>query len=459
MKHLQNALKSLLDQMDAIMAASGDAPLSNEQNATYKGLLGQAEQIRDQIDQANKAETIKAWAQAPDGQSRVKASFAREALPGEGEAPGLTAEPNGDMYAVEGIGEAKLKALKSGAYKDAFIQYIRAVGLGRGMKGDAMKVLNEGADTAGGFWVPPDYRNELIKKIATMAAVRPNASVYTTGSDVLSFPKVTYTTDDKYTSGARFSWQASTPLDADISEATNPVAGRENIPVHTATAAIILTREQLEDNSFDLLGYISMILEEAYSLGEEDAFLNGNGAGQPQGILSHSNATVADASGGMMILSGISGGVSWQSASGSEDSTKGLIGMEGALPPQYEENARWLAAKKTYGAIRGLVDSQKRPLWQQTDGMFQSWVRGYPATLLGYPIAKSQFMPALASNSYSVLFGDLRGYYIADRVGLSIEVLREIRALRGEVVVYARKRVGGQLVQDWRLKTLKAATS
>jgi HK97 family phage major capsid protein len=68
-------------------------------------------------------------------------------------------------------------------------------------------------------------------------------------------------------------------------------------------------------------------------------------------------------------------------------------------------------------------------------------------------------MPAIAANAYPILFGDLRGYYIVDRVGLSVEVLREIRALRGEVVVYARKRVGGQLVHDWRLKDMKLAAS
>jgi HK97 family phage major capsid protein len=53
----------------------------------------------------------------------------------------------------------------------------------------------------------------------------------------------------------------------------------------------------------------------------------------------------------------------------------------------------------------------------------------------------------------------MRAYYIADRVGLSIEVLREIKALRDEVVLYSRKRVGAQLVHDWRLKVMKLATS
>jgi HK97 family phage major capsid protein len=64
-----------------------------------------------------------------------------------------------------------------------------------------------------------------------------------------------------------------------------------------------------------------------------------------------------------------------------------------------------------------------------------------------------------AADAYAVLYGDMRGYYIADRVGMSIEVLRELKALQDKVVIYSRKRVGAQLVHDWRLKSMKLATS
>lgn len=457
MSDLKSALKSILTEAQGIVSAAGDRGMTQEQAQNYAALINQAEAVKAQIDTAAKAAQMTQWLEQPAG-SVVKSSFDRMALPGEGEIQGVSAGSDGEMYAIDPTGEKKLNSLKSGAYKDAFNTYLRAAGTGRSMKGDAMKVLNEGTDTAGGFWLPPDFRAEVVKKLATMTQVRKYASVYTTGTDSITFPKVTYTADDLYTSGARFAWQASSPLAADISEATNPVAGRITIPLHSATAAIIMTREQMEDNSFDILGYISGILAEAYALGEEDAFLNGNGAGQPWGILNHTNATVDSTAGGMVIISGTDGAVTWQGVSGSENPATGLLGVEGALPPQYEANARWLASKKTFAAVRGLVDSNKRPLWQLSDGGYGNWIQGYPATLLGYPIAKSNFMPELATAAQSVLFGDFGGYYIADRVGLSIEVLREVRALRGEVVVYARKRVGGQLVHDWKMKLLKASS-
>ena len=465
---LQKSLKSVLEQADAITAkvtAETRNPTDDEMKS-YNALLAQAEGYKSQLEASAKRETLEAWASAPNGQSVVRQGFDHQALPGEGVIPGVSAEKSGEMYSLDGVGEQKLAALKSGAYKDAFNHYLRSQGLGRAMKSDAMKVLNEGTDTAGGFWVPPDMRAELIKKMATATVVRQNASVFTTGSDIMSFPKVTYTTDQNYTAGSRFTWQDSGPLAADITEATNPVAGRVNIPVHSATAAIILTREQLEDNQFDILGYISGILGEAYALGEEDAFFNGTGAGQPAGILSSvANSNLATATGtgdGMKVVSGVSAAVTWgglaSGTTGTEDTTKGLLGMENALPPQYENGAKWYGAKSFFAAVRGLHDLDKRPLWQLSDGAYQAWVKGYPATLLGYPIAKSQFITALGASTYSGLFGDMAGYFVIDRVGLSIEVLRELRALRGEVVVYARKRVGGQLVRPWMLKALCAST-
>src|SRR5690606_30117733 len=65
------------------------------------------------------------------------------------------------------------------------------------------KTLSEGMDSAGGYLVPPDLHMELIRKMATMATVRPNARVVTTSRDMAQWPKILYDTDDEYTSGVR----------------------------------------------------------------------------------------------------------------------------------------------------------------------------------------------------------------------------------------------------------------
>ncbi len=464
-------LSQIVGQLTTLRAEYEGKEWPKEKSEQFKALTLQGEQIKATLETAVKADALRQWMDESAG-SVVKAGFAGEALPHDGAIDGVFETPveisykngyrvvnGGEMYALGKVGEEKLKTLKSGAYKDAFNQYLRAMvqgGMGA-MKGDAMKVLNEGTDTAGGFWVPPDYRQELVKKIATMTAVRPNAYAFTTGSDIASFPKVTYTTDDKYTSGARLTW-TSALIASNISETTNPIAGRENIPVNTALATIALTRGQLEDNSFDLLGYVTLVLSEAFGLGEEDVFINGTGAGQPQGILNHPQAGIATASGGMLVLSGASAAVAWGAGTAGTAVTTAVIGTEAALPPQYDTGAQWLANKATYSALRALSDSQLRPVWNVND-QWPNMANGNAASILGHPILKSQFMPDISATTTPLLLGDLSGYFIADRVGLSVVTDESIGRLRDIVYVVARKRVGGQLVHYWKVKLMKSNNS
>jgi HK97 family phage major capsid protein len=305
----------------------------------------------------------------------------------------------------------------------------------------------------------------LVKKMAVMATVRPNARVYTTGTDHITFPSVNYngsTVDDAsanlFTSGVRFSWRGSNASTSDITESTNPIAGQINIPVHLATAAIIMTREQLEDNSFDILGYISELGSEAYALGEESAYTNGTGAGQPRGFLAHPSMGIAYSTysvvagvtyWGNQILSGTTT-IAWGGT------TTGVIGVEAQLPPQYETFAKWYANKTTFAALRSInAGTATLPQWSLGDA-YPNYSNGMSPSLLGYGLAKNQFManPATA-NKYAAL-GDLKGYYIVDRVGLSVEVFREVYGLRDQVVVYMRKRTGGDLVHYWRMKVLSS---
>ena len=434
---LQKEMKTLLIEMDALSSRYEGEIMPEAEAKSFKDKLARAEEIKGQIDQSSKAEALKAWANAPDGQSAVMAGFSRPAMPDEGN-----------------ISAEQLKSQSQGAYKDAFVKYLRAAAKGQNPDQPAMKVLQEGIDNSGGFFVPPEYRTELIKKMATLTAVRPNAFTFTTGSELVKFPRVKYTTDQKYTSGVRFAWTAEAPAAA-IGEATNPIAGTINIPIHTATAAVYVTRALMEDASFDILGYVTELIGEAYALGEEDAFLNGTGAGSPDGILNDANVAIASGTtDGMYIKTGGTY-VNWGSTVNTTSAgvTTGLVGLEAALPPQYEANAKFLANKATYAAYRGLTSTTGVPLWNANDA-WPNFANGMAAHLLGYPILKSQFMPDIAASAYPMLFGDFKGYFIADRVGLSIEVLREIVALQDMVVIYARKRLGGQLVKPWMLKAM-----
>ena len=95
-----------------------------------------------------------------------------------------------------------------------------------------------------------------------------------------------------------------------------------------------------------------------------------------------------------------------------------LIDLVYAAKSAYRANGHFVMNRAT--AVR---DSQD----EDVDGTYlwqPSLEAGAPATLLGYPIAESEDMPDIATDSLSIAFGDFsRGYLIVDRVG--IRVLRD----------------------------------
>ena len=477
MNKLQESLKGVLDQADLLRGKIEAKEASPEEINQFKDLSVQAKEIAGQIDAAKALEDVKKWGEQSDGKAVVPATFDRLALTEEGDIKGVTADPKtGEMHVLEGFyseqGQSNLETLKSGAYKDYFVQRLRAQAnpriandWQRHMKGNAMKILNEGSFTAGEAWIPPDFRANLIQRMQTLTSVRQNATVMTTGRDIVTFPQAVYTSDDQYTSGIRGTWQGSGAQSADPAEATNPVSGQVKIPVFLLTANIIVQREQIEDNSFDLLGYINKLGAESFALTQEDAYTSGNGVAKPYGFTVHPTAAIAQGSTsavngvtytGGEIFSGSTGAIAWGSAATS--TATGILGVEGVLPPQYEAGAKWFGTKRTYSAIRSInAGTATLPQWSLSES-YPNFMNGYNASLLGYPTAKNQFMDdisAATTNQSPVLaLGDLSSYWVMDRVGFSVEVNPWLYQARDQVLIYMRMRTGGQLVEYWKMKFL-----
>jgi HK97 family phage major capsid protein len=73
-------------------------------------------------------------------------------------------------------------------------------------------------------------------------------------------------------------------------------------------------------------------------------------------------------------------------------------------------------------------------------------------------VAEAEDMPDIASNSFSIAFGDFaRGYLIVDRVG--INVLRDPFSAKPYVLFYTTKRVGGGVQNFEAIKLMKFAAS
>lgn len=301
--------------------------------------------------------------------------------------------------------------------------------------------LVEGSLDLGGYLVPEDYRTSIIKRMAGATVVRSRARVVTTTRDAVEWPKLEGG-NTRYTSAVRVTWVDETPANASVAE-TNPTFGMLRVPIHTVMARTDLSRNVLEDSAFNLLDVISELFGEAMRIDEDEQFLTGVGGGTPLGILgARSGAEYVPVTGVAVENSG----------NASALTADGLINLVYAIASQYRDGAVWILSRTSQRDIRKLKDGNGRYLWQD------SVQAGQPPTLLGYPVLESEAMPSISANNHPVIFGNLGGYIVADRVGMSIERVTDSTLVgTNKVALFARRRLGGQTAEPWRLSAQKVS--
>ena len=100
-------------------------------------------------------------------------------------------------------------------------------------------------------------------------------------------------------------------------------------------------------------------------------------------------------------------------------------------------------------AIRKLKGNDGQYLWQK------ALHEGDHETLLGKRIYTSPYMPEIGEGNKTVLFGDLKFYWIGDRQGVTFKRLNERYADTGQIGFLATKRVDGKLILPEAVKVLQ----
>ena len=103
----------------------------------------------------------------------------------------------------------------------------------------------------------------------------------------------------------------------------------------------------------------------------------------------------------------------------------------------------------TVSMLRKLKDTNGAYLWQP------SLQAGQPDRLLGYPLYTSPYVPTVASDALPIAFGDFSNYWIADRMGRSVQRLNELYAGNGQVGFLATERVDAKVILSEGIKLLQ----
>jgi HK97 family phage major capsid protein len=323
-------------------------------------------------------------------------------------------------------------------HKAAFDAYVR--------KGDAStlrdlesKALSVGTDADGGYLVPDELERAVNRAVRNVSPIRAIAGIRQVSSSVYKKPFAI--------TGAEAGWIAET---AARPETDTPTLAELSFPTMELYAMPAATSALLDDSAVDINEWIAEEVRDAFAEQEGTAFVTGNGTAKPKGFLDYTKVANGSWSWGNIgfISTGVNG--AFATASATVNPADKLIDLVYSVKAGYRGNGTFVFNRATQAVIRKMKDAEGDYVWQPATKA------GEPSLLMGYPVAESEDMPAIATDSYSVAFGDFRrGYLIVDRVG--IRVLRDPYSQKPYVLFYTTKRVGGG-VQDFdAIKLLKFA--
>lgn len=313
---------------------------------------------------------------------------------------------------------------EKGADQKAFGSFLRR-GVER-MDPDDIKALTVSTDANGGYLAPEQTGNELIKLLTEFSPLRQYARVIN-----ISAPSITY---PRRLTGTGATW---------VAEVANRTASGMTFEQITMTPHELATYTDvsnalLEDNAYGLEGELLQDYAESFARTEGLAFVKGTGTGQPKGIMATGNG----------IQEMITGAAAAFPATNPADV---IIAAYHKIPTTYAQAGVWMMNRNTLAVVRQWKDGNGRYL------VLDPISEGAPSTLLGRPVVEMTDMDDIGAGKFPILFGDMQGYRIIDRIGLT--TLRDpyTLATNGQVRFHARKRVGADLTHPDRFVKIKCA--
>ena len=387
---LRQKRSDLWDKAKAFLNEHADANgmMNAEDNATYERMEKDIDNYGVAIDREERAERLERELNAPT--SKV-----------------LSSRPEKPMTDKPGRASDEYRSNFWTMVRDRYAHY------------SVFNVLQVGTDTEGGYLVPDEYERTLVQALQEENKLRSLCKVIHTSSGDRKIPLVA--------GHGTASWVDE---EGAIPESDDSF-GQISLGAHKIASMVKVSEELLKDSVFDVESYIANEFARRVGDAEEAAFINGDGAGKPIGLLHSTN--------------GAATGVT--AASSTAFTADELIDLVYSLKAPYRKHALFLFNDQTIKAVRKLKDGNGQFLWQ-------AGLNGQPDTLLGYRYETSYHMPLIGAGAKPILFGDFSSYWIADREGRSIQRLNELYAATGQIGFRVTQRLDARLVQQEGMKCL-----
>ena len=345
-------------------------------------------------------------------------------------------------------------------HKQRFIDWIRRphdhgtkTRLGEAQSELSRKAITIGSDPGGGFAVPELIHTEIARRVAELNPFRALVNVIPVGSSDFTHLLDVGGTGSGWVGEGGSRTETNTPLLA----SRKPTFG-------TCYAYPKASEEALQDMFFDVSGWLTQSVAEQLAAAEAQAIVTGDGSNKPTGFLNATPSATADdvsparAAGALQYLpaGGSAGFPAFSATSPVSYPADVLIDLVHSLKSQYTADAAacaWVMSRTTAAVIRKFKDADGNYLWAN------AIAAGMPATLAGWPVVITDFMPAIGTNSHPIAFGNWRrAYLLADRGPLMVTIDESITT-PGQTKFYVRRRVGGCVLDNQAVKLIKIATT
>jgi len=326
---------------------------------------------------------------------------------------------------AEGLEPNEVKALKTQIFPaEGIVRMVKD-----GFDTSAIKdTMVEAQATLGGYAVPANIQGNIITRLPGLTAVRGSgATVITlTNSNLIEIPMYTGG-NSQYAGAERGAWGSETQSPSD----KNATLGMIDIRADVYTYKIPMSQSLIEDAS-NLVSMIQNNIANTLAMDEDVAFLTGDGVGKPLGILPGQANTL-----------GIS---EVKSGAASSLAVTSVRALKRGLLTQYRQNGVFIANSSTMSSVEQLMFTGGGP-----------WAYPGVDTLEGRRTFESETMPDIAASSYPMLYADMSGYYIVERLGLTIVRFQDSATGINKVEYHVRRRVGGRVAEPWKFAVMKVA--
>lgn len=309
-------------------------------------------------------------------------------------------------------GEGEARGQDDGAaleYREVFHRMLRVGGDMAELSSEERAVLRSGVSefraqttgttTAGGFTVPTELANQIIKSMKAWGPMY-DEDICTTMSTASGNPiKIPTVDDTAVTAGAHT--EATALTDTGAKDVT---FGQRSLDAYVFdTQFVRFSFELAQDSIFNVESLLAELLGERLGRIANTQLTVGSGTSAPNGIVAASSLGKTAAA---------AAAISWDE----------IMDLEHSVDPAYRVSpkARYMFNDQTLLAVRKLKDGDGNYLWQNGDVQ-----KGIPASFNGRAYSINQAMDSLGAAKKVMLFGDFGKYFVRKVGSPVIGVLRE----------------------------------